>query len=409
MPYMYVNAVTGNNSNSGATPALAKLTIAGAMSAATAGDILRLTGSFNEALAITKNVNVEAYGFAEINGNGVLASLITGAGTIAKISGLVFRNAAAQIGQLSTSGYWLFQNCILHSAPTGIAQTGGGAGQVTYEFENCSFYNFSVRAVDLTIQIFWARNCVFANSPEHIKHTSSSPYVRLRQCVFADNTFFNLGAAATLHPASDFNAYNFSAGKAIIAGVDQTSLATLRTTLSSNREMASVDQSLSLCDEAKHMLRPLPSANLLTQGPMGEPIGLAYPGYCLSSNRNSSLWTGGNFTNCEINGSGNLVLSAGQTVGTYQSDVIDLGAAIYISRINLFLTAEGYTNQYPYVDYATAEATHQRTIRVRASNSSFGKSDGSPSWVEVPRNAVLWDYGFNALRYWQVELTLRSA
>ena len=142
---------------------------------------------------------------------------------------------------------------------------------------------------------------------------------------------------------------------------------------------------------------------------MGEPIGLAYPGYCLSSNRNSSLWTGGNFTNCEINGSGNLVLSAGQTVGTYQSDVIDLGAAIYISRINLFLTAEGYTNQYPYVDYATAEATHQRTIRVRASNSSFGKSDGSPSWVEVPRNAVLWDYGFNALRYWQVELTLRSA
>lgn len=409
MPILYVNAVTGNNSNSGATPALAKLTLASAMSSAVAGDILRLTGSFNEVLAFTKNVNVEAYGFAEINGNGVLANCITGNGVTSKISGMIFRNAATVIVVPSSSGYWLFQNCILHSAPVGVAHGSASAGVITCEFENCSFYNFSTRAVDFTSQIFWARNCVFANSPEHIKNTSTSAYVRLRQCVFADNVFFNLGAAATLHSASDFNAYNFTAGKAIIAGVDQTSLATLRTTLSSNREMASVDQSLSLCDEAKHMLRPLPSANLLTQGPMGEPIGLAYPGYCLSSNRNSSLWTGGNFTNCEINGSGNLVLSAGQTVGTYQSDVIDMGASIYISRINLFLTAEGYTNQYPYVDYATAEATHQRTIRVRASNSSFGKSDGSPSWVEVPRNAVLWDYGFNALRYWQVELTLRSA
>jgi len=161
-----------------------------------------------------------------------------------------------------------------------------------------------------------------------------------------------------------------------------------------------------MADPLKMASRPTPASFLLTADNGGGPIGVTKPAVTLSNNRNASLWTGGVFSNCEIDGSGNLVLSAGQTLGTYKTDLIDFGANLDAHSVEIFTAGSDRPNTY--VDYDTGDSPNHVNIRIRGSATSFLKTDSSPSWVIVPLGDEIGAYMSNGLRYWQIELTLRA-
>ena len=402
MAIFYVNAVTGNDGNSGASWALAKKTLAAVATAASTNDVVYAHGYFSENFP-SKALYWIAKGTVIVD----FANLYNGA-TLSgwNVQGFTFCRAQSYAAWCS-GGSNLFQDCVFCDQPGGVVVVQNGA---SITLINCQFFNHSVAATGGTggsnTGTFYLDNCVFAGNAVSWLRNTGGATVRARRCVFADVVFFNASAASAIDTLQDWNAYDFSIGKCVINSVNYTSLATWKTLLASPKEINSLDQTLSVGDALVGALRATPSANLLTQGPAGTPIGLLAPAVTLSNNKNSALWTGGVFSNTEIDGNGYIVLSAGQTTGYWRSDVIDFGAALPAQRVEIVTSAEIYPTAY--VDYDTGDSPGYVNIRVRGSNSLFAKNDGSPSWTIVPRNAEIGAYLSNHLRYWQIEITLRE-
>lgn len=406
MAILYVNSITGLDANNGSTWALAKKTLAGVNTTAAAGDTIYAHGIFNEAIPVAKTLVWIANGLFVIDGTAKNGSLLaTAALTVIGATFTSFIDAPIKTNG-SGSASTLFVNCEFRNQPSALS----GTFPSNPYFVNCSFFGHTTAAIDLGASgslFTYLHNCVFSNNAIGIRSAANT--VRARYCAFRDVIMWSATAQGQVEATTDFNVYDFSVGKCVFNAVDKTTLATWQAAIGAPKDTNSIDRvwSADVGDYANGVLRSNPASYLLTAGPGGTPLGLQLPALTLSNNRNASLWTGGVFSNCEIDGSGYLVLSAGQTVGTYKTNVIDFGAAINAKSIEISLAGEGL-NVVPYVDYDTADSPGYYNVRVRGSNTSFLKTDASPSWVIVPRRAEIGAYMSNALRYWQVELTLRS-
>lgn len=401
MSIYYVNSQTGNNANSGATPALAKATIASLSPAS--GDTVFLSGIFAPFIAVA-GVNYRGYGFCAVDGGGG-----AGMGSVPACSfrDLIFRNCGTQA--IEFAGAARFYRCQFLYNAYALYDTNTEQGCI---FEECLFYGNTVAAIygygnQPSRGIL--RNCVFAGNPKSIylvSPYSSYPW-RAQHCVFRDPIMWDIDVPGGVGAESDWNVYDFTHGKCVVGGVDKTSLAAWKAALTSPRDLNSIDNATAaLGDPANGALRTTPAGDLLTLGPGGFPVGLSQPAVTISNNRNSSLWTGGIFSNTGLDGSGYVVLSPGQTSGYWRSGVIDFGAALPAQRLELALAGESYPTAY--ADYDTADNPGYLTVRVRGSNVLFAAADASPSWVTIPRCAEIGAYMSNSLRYWQVEVTLRQ-
>lgn len=402
MATLYVNSITGNDSNSGASWALAKKTLSAVATAAATNDTVYAHGYFSESFP-TKTLYWIGRGKVIVD----YANSLNGpTSSSCYIQNFEFRRALSY-AWWAGGGTILFFNCIFRDQPGGIVATQNTA---QIYIINCRFYNHSVAATGGTggssSGTFYIDNCVFAGNAVSWLRNIGTSTVRARRCVFADAVFFNASAASVIDTLQDWNAFDFSIGKCVVNSVDYTSLANWKTLLGSPKEINSIDQTLALGDKTVGALYPTPSANLLTQGPGGTAIGMPIPAVTISNSANSALWTGGVFSNTEIDGSGNLILSAGQTLGSWQSDVIDFGATLDAKRVEVIANNEILPTTY--VDYDTGDSPGYLTIRVRGSNTLFAKTDGSPAWVAVPRQADIAEFMTGNFRYWQIELTLRA-
>ena len=206
----------------------------------------------------------------------------------------------------------------------------------------------------------------------------------------------------------DWNCFDFTNGKCVVNGVDKTTLATWQAAMTAPTDANSIDRvwRTAVGDYANNVLYPNPASFLLTAGPGATPIGIQRPALTVSNNTNQALWTGGVFSGTEVDGSGYLVLSAGQTVGTWSSDVIDFGANLDLYSVRIGGVNEDATH---YIDTDTADSPGFYNIEVRGSSTSFAKTNGTLTWVTVPRGAEVGQFlSPNAFRYWQIRLTLRG-
>lgn len=417
----YVNASSGNDGNSGASAALAKKTLAATYTALASGDRVFLSGVFTDywvmsATSITKSFSAYALGYAEldmaaISYNGATARAFAGS---FYFKGIVFSNAP-QYGLLAgANSNIILHRCLFRGMGNALVTDSGN-----FIARDCAFINNTYGIIPNSSADFMQagsfERCVFAGNTKDVffnQYYANGQYY-FRYCIFSSPVMLDVSAAAVLNDLSiqqDYNSYNFTGGYHITSGGNQTSLANWQTAVSTSttgRDANSVNAVPDIQDAVKGLFYPNIGSVLLTQGDNNRPVGYPRPAYGISNNKNASLWTGGNFSNTEINGSGNIVLSAGQTDGYWQSDVIDLGASHDpVLRLNLY--AVGEAEPGVVADYSLADSPNYYTARVRGSNSSFLKSDGSPAWVELPRNAFVAEYLDPTLRYWQIEITIKG-
>jgi len=116
-------------------------------------------------------------------------------------------------------------------------------------------------------------------------------------------------------------------------------------------------------------------------------------------------WAGGVFTNTQLDGSGRIVLSAGQAVGTWASPVKDLGE-LNVLRLAASDLAGNEVEPTDVFDSSNSDtAPNRKTFEFRASMSSFAANAASPAWVEVEVGS---EPPVIAGRFVQVRITLRQ-
>jgi len=409
MATFYVNSITGNNSNSGASWALAKATLAGVYAAASNGDTIYCHGRFGESLTFNKTLTWIGHGYCVFHGNskGLSGHTVNTAGTV--WIGVTFSKYASFGIQTyaSTASFPRLYRCTIDDCDIGV-YTSTNYGQIY--LVDCVMKNNTIAAAYGNANfVAGFTNCVFVGNAVSIKKNAS--YVMagiLTKCILRDLVFWEVSATAgNVSDGTNYNIYDFSFGKCVVGGVDKTTLAAWIASLTAPLDAQSIDRAWSsdVGDRTNELLLSNPSSYLLTAGPGLTPIGLTLPAVTLSNTKNATLWTGGVFSNTEIDGSGYLVLSAGQTSGYWRSDIIDFGANINAKCVEISAANESATQ---YLDYDTGDSPGYFNVRVRGSAASFLKSDASPSWVTVPRGAEIGNYMSNALRYWQIEITLRG-
>lgn len=397
MAVFYANSLSGNDANNGSTWLLAKKTFSSVFTAAAAGDIIYLHGYFSPNALNKANMFIIGAGFAEFNGGASSFSSVSAGSTFINVS---FTNF---IYLWNASGGGYFYDCIFRG---NVKSFDDNSTLGNHSFHRCQFYNHSGAAVT------WNRagnmqfyNCAFANNAYDILYSgSSSGACVFRNCVFRSPymIWWNAGGIAL----SDQNVFDFSYGKNLY-GTDKLTLAAWQS--ASTRDATSIDRNWStdVNDWANQMLRPNPASYLLTAGLGSTPIGLPYPSLGISGNRNSSYWSGGTFSNTELDASNRLILSAGQTLGTWASTVVDNGSQMHIKSIDPFVSNELYP--VTYVDKDTGDSPNYLNIEFRGSASTFSANDASPSWTTIPRRGEFAMFASSAwYRYWQVRLTLRA-
>lgn len=406
MTTYYANAQTGDDTNSGLTEALAKKTLAGAYAVTVSGDTTYISGVFNELLPHASEGRIwRSKGYAELDGQDIIGP-DTAAGGFRLVGVTVRRFVDYAIRIRNSTEPVTFDDCIFCDQPVGIRETVSDLPKPL--ITNCQFLNHSTAAIQQGASKPILRRCSFSgNAIGFWSDVNSTSYkYNIKNCAFADTVHIQRDFAISNITFCEENAFDFTNGECIEAGVSKTSLAAWQTATGADANSHDRNMQTDMCDPLKMAVRSTPSSFLLTADIGGEPIGVTKPSVTLSNNRNASLWTGGVFTNCEIDGSGNLVLSAGQTLGTYKTDVIDFGANIDAHSVEIY--AAGSDRPNTYVDYDTADSPNHVNIRVRGSATAFVKTDVSPAWVIVPIGSEIGAYMSSGLRYWQIELTLRA-
>lgn len=410
MAIYYANAISGSSGNNGTSAATPKATLAQCNTLASAGDTIICTGVFKEALPNSKQLFWVGYGYCEFNGNGGVGSNHSYAANTS-YRNITFTNwSSAPIGASAGAAVAVqAYNCVFRDMANAVFMANTSAA---FTAINCFFHDLSSRAVELSQNSIYANipgvvltRCVFYGNSIDLKLTGvngSATSAYFNYCCFGSSIQIqNVGATNMVHPTCDWNVFDFTNGKSQFNSVDKTTIAAWRT--STSAEANSIDRvwRADVGDYANRALFSSPAGYLLTAGPNAMPLGVQRAALCISNNTNSSMWTGGVFSNTQING-GNIELSAGQTVGTAATDVIDLGASVAIARICPTFTGLNYPTAY--LDTDTGDSPNYFNLEYRVSASSFLKTDVSPSWVTAPINRELAATG----RYLQIRVTLRG-
>lgn len=420
MAVLYVNSITGDDGNSGASWDLAKQTLAAAKSAATASDTIYCHGRFAEAITTDKTITWVGVGYCVLDGENTIANLVimNATGTGSSFRGFTITRATnAGVYNTTNNTTCYFYDCVISNNAYGFYNPSFNTIATWYLF-NCQILNNSWAGVYVGTGTVYLDNVVIYSTLGYgifnphgnfnvviINNSAIDCPVLIRSRV--SGQILTNGHPNAYALRSGGNVFQVDPNQNPTSPTDYTTLATFAAAAASTLATNGIeyDWMNDAADETNGIYAPTPAAYLLTAGVGGTPVGYIRPAVALSNSVNASLWTGGVFSNTEIDGSGYLVLSAGQTSGYWRSDIIDLGAAIDAYSIQISSAGEDATN---FVDYDTGDSPGYFNVRVRGSNASFAKGDTSPAWVTMPRGDEIGDHMSTALRYWQVELMLRG-
>lgn len=420
MATIYV-AKDGNDGNSGASYALAKLSIGGAVTAASTGDTIQIgPGVYNEAVTTgNKTLTFQGDGYVIVDGTGGLTTGFncTGTSKTLLINDIVVQNFTNGISMSASAsfGAMVATRCWIRACTNGFLKNAGSTDD--YAFTNTKItgcttgINYSVGGM----QSCAISRCVFADNTTGFTKTASGG-TTIRHSIFANNgkhiNFTNTAGTIVIN----WNDIWFDGtANSTWGGTTTTSFATWKST--SSQDANSVSQDPVFADRLKGVYHLATNSPLLTllddsAGGTGYGAGLSqFPVICWSDNDFEGNWDDFHLTDLVVNGSGNLELASGATSGTCLTEVYDLGSVRGLKRINLVTNLDANSAPTDVPDWETGDTQPRRlTFRYRYDTASFLWDDDEvdgPTWIEVEPSAL----GYvvtTAARYVQVEVTLRS-
>src|SRR3990167_1040185 len=409
MANRYADSRNGNDSNDGLSWANAKKTLAASNTAASAGDVINAVGVFIESVSFTKTLTLTAVGFCVLDGQSVLATGLTISGQVVTMNGVWLKNYSTN-GVTSTSNATVTCNdCAFSSCPAGFSHTSSGDNSITINrciFRNCSTAGLSQNnAATATVT-----NCTFVGCGTGYLWASATSTLHPRNCIFRTNTtHIAVGTAGAYHSSANYNCIDFSSGNCKIGATPYTTMADWRTAVGGSKDANSISVDPQFVDQAKNLYMLKPASACLVNGSLAfgsiqqgawiNPEGSKGSEAWSANSDPGSAWSTKTLSNCEVDGSGNIVLSANQYTVT-ATFLRNFGAQRKIRRINF-----GQTFSWPtsFLDYDTADVRPETwEYRYRTS------ADGTPpagGWTEA---SWLSDLNLSGVQQIEVEVTLKK-
>lgn len=413
-------AKDGNDSNSGADYANAKLTIAGALAIASSGDTISIgPGVYNEAVSVptAKNLVFQGDGYVILDGTSLSSTGFTMSLGILTVSfnDIIVRNftTGVSITGITGTASITFTRCRITGCTTGVSLSTNGGGTFTLIIQDTLVDNNTTgfdSASSLSGNGQTLRRCTFAKNGTGISKTAAGT-ITINRCVVAQNTTRNLNITNTSNNTINYNCIYFDGSiPSKWNSTDYTALATWQS--ASSQDAASIGVDPLFTDSAKGFFGLHTSStvfSLIFQP--GQGYGAGYrsrPCISISKNDRDGHWANRILDQLVVNGSDNVEVDSGQTEGTFRSGVINFGFVRAVRFVNTAtnLDKDRYTTDVP--DYDNADVDPKRmTMRYRKSNSSFVNGDASPSWTEIEPGTLGDDVNTTG-QYWQFEVTLRT-
>jgi hypothetical protein len=367
---------SGNDSNTGLSPALAKLTIGGAISASASNDVIIVqTGVYSESLSTSVAKTYVADGMVILDGEGAISTLsltIRVEGADVGFEGFIVRrfNGTSAITFTPSASTATVQSCRFEDN-IGHGATAGGS--FTAQWRNCVFVNNNT-GLNVTAGSD-ARSCTFADNNIGAAGPGGGFTLTLQNCIFRNNTTHISKGVGSYGISSNGNLIDFSTGNCISGGT-HTTLAAWQAAVGSPRDDSSISSDPKFLDENKRMYglkadSPCLFSGLLSvadrvQGAFNRKIGgggaAVMEGF--SSNRNPSIWNGAVLVNTLQNASGNYIMSSGTTEGS------TVFTAVFASGINIgkIFVNEGIYYPLAVIDHDNTDSVPNRlTLRARFS------------------------------------------
>lgn len=440
----YVDARNGNDSNDGLAWGTAVKTLAGFNIAQTAqGDFgaswdfcpVHCAGVFTERydpisgrynafvaddFAVMDGQGTISYGIFDNNSythsytgfqfkNHTTAGIKTGQRGTGKVYDCHFDEPYASHGcMLNTNGQdnaGLIQGCTFTNSAYGFYAGGNPTHSYGTDIYNCTFEGLTIgihgggASLGLGQHV---KNCIFRNNTTHLQLIGTADTI-------CHTGYGSSNGAWTL----DYNCIDFSTGNCQeyvknTAVTTYTDLASWQAvdTGANLPDVNSISQNPLFVDEATSLYGLSPTSPCLVNGSIavGSLIQGAwdeYPIQGVSQIADSAVWTGAVFTDCELDGSNNLVLSAGQTTGTAVFD-INFGGQREVKRFYMDFLSAWNTS---VVSYSIGSLPDVWSFRVRTS------PDNVPTWSaysEVPYNTGGVNLNLSSVYHLGIELTLRN-
>jgi len=347
MATYYVNK-SGNDSDTGLTPALAKLTIQGGLNAmAASGDTLIVqSGVYSEAVIRSTSLagTILADGFVIMDGESTLGTGINFSTNVvtASVKGFIVRryNTAG-----ATSHSAPFSDCMFDLCGIGldiVSSTSNLGPPTRCVFVDCTTGLRVVRstAVMKSLTFFGCATAALCTD------TLASQGFRLQNCIFDTNTIhIQVNGAGSMTATSNGNCINFSTGKCVFIGVDKLTLAAWQS--ASGADAASISANPVFVSPTDRLLGLKPTSPCLVNGllSVADRVQGAYNRKIATGdgtmdgagpNASSSVWNRSTdvpagtavATNLTKDGSGRYILSAGFTTGTLELVWPSTGAVI---------------------------------------------------------------------------------
>lgn len=438
MTIFYVNK-SGNDSNTGLSEALAKLTIQAAITTAGAGThtIIVQTGVYHEALVVSGagSISFLSDGQVVLDGRGVL---LIGAHVSQTANTWIFdRNtnkggwrvrgytqAGFRVFNINSTPIIFVRNAVVEECAVGYQGTVSGATAFAGEITNTLFMDCGAGVSLNAPNNFTITNCTFVRCPTGLSIATTGAGNSVRNCIFARAgipamQMLAYSGTGAVNINSNFNNLYFDGVSTAGYSGTHTTLAAWQAAVGGGRDVSSISADPLFIDPAKDLFgitTNSPSFNAGGGAGNGVPKGQGSSGIGssaqheilgISSVANSSLWTNGVFVNTQINGSGRIELAnPGTPVGTFATDVKDFG----FNRRIRWISMKGVFN-YPesVIDFDNNDTQPNRAkIEVRHSLTAFLKTDVSPAWVTVEDgDDIMAVLGVSQIRYLQIRFTLR--
>jgi hypothetical protein len=413
MTTYFVDSRNGDDANTGLDFPNALKTLGAAFLAMSTNDDVTCQGVFKETLVIgTGKINTwNAHEFAIIDGDGVLTFGVQSSGGLSQtqtFNGFIFKNHSLEGIRLgaATTQIYTFNDCVFEDELTGSQAIFSATYNLTRTIvRNCSvgFTNHSTLGENSMYNFL---NCTLVNNGTVVDGallTTGTGKVKAQNSIFSHNTIhIKVDGASAVNAVQEFNNIDFSSGKCVIGVADKLTLAAWQTDVSP-ADASSISTDPLYVDRLKRLHGLLRTSQSLVAGSIvfGTIVQGAVLKQCegVSTNRNSSEWTGATLINVIVNGNGDIELDTGQTVGT-ATIVHDFGSGADIDR--LFVE---HDNDFPKaaLDFDKTD-TLPETWEVRVATSDDDITYSAFTTVNLARPSL----GIVNKRYVKVEVTLRK-
>lgn len=442
MATLYVNK-SGNDSNDGLTPATAKLTIGGAVAEGISLDTFLDTihvqsGVYHESVN-GRYAHLIADGLVILDGKGVLETGVNQTriftlGLSPVVEGFVIQNffgdgvfcdrAASAVNNPTVTNCRI-RNCgigvnfttgsqpgapakvtftVIHDCSTGISLVDTlGASNRTVEIQGCTIVDCDLGVNNGNWQQIRPTNNIIAFCDRLIDNFPSSNGWSFDSGDYNNFYFIKKDGATTADAEYGTtvatNLTDWAAAVSAAAG--------------GTREANSHDSDPTFTNRANKRYRLKSGSAALNQGANIGPSLPAYqgpfgfPSVAISATENSTKWiSGGILSGTADDGSGNVILT-GSPTGTFETDVLDVGASVPGHAFDLEAVLDPSNLQT--IDSDNTDTVPNRpTVEFRFSDTAFLKTDGTPSYEAVEIGKDMSAAAQKKGRYWQFKLTFRD-